>query len=203
MNKLIVKFRAVAQYIRIVEHLIEAHYISEPTANEKPQNIRRWSHMYGGLVFIETGTWRGNTTFEVAPYFDRCFTIELDPNLFAKARERFKETPKVTVLHGSSVDVLPLILADLGQPGTFYLDAHYCGFDTAKGSKNTPILEELKIIFNHRIKNHLIIIDDARAFVGLGDYPTIRKLGRFVRTYGPQYKMIIQNDAVVIFVENQ
>jgi len=172
----------------------------QPTCNEKREAILRWSRAYGGSVFIETGTWHGRTTYAMAPHFERCFTVELDPQLAQSAQELFRKFHNVTVLQGNSADLLPTILGDVWVRATFWLDAHYCGPRTAKGRRNTPILDELKVIFEHQVKDHLILIDDARAFIGIGGYPTIRKLARFVRTHAPQYEMIIQNDAIIIYL---
>ena len=67
--------------------------------------------------------------------------------------------------------------------------------------RRTPILPELEAIFAHPIGSHVILIDDARAFLGMKGYPTIKKIERFVRKEGKGYKMIINNDIIVIYRE--
>jgi len=199
MLQIVAKIKAIIQYLRIFEYSLESHYFVQPTGSEKWEAILRWSLAYGGSVFIETGTWHGRTTYALAPHFERCFTIELDPQLARSAQELFRKFQNVTVLQGNSADVLPTILSDIEVRATFWLDAHYCGSGTAKGRHNTPILDELKVIFEHQVKDHLILLDDARAFIGIGGYPTIRRLARFVRTHAAHYEMIIQNDAIIIY----
>ena len=47
----------------------------------------------------------------------------------------------------------------------------------AKGEVETPIRRELSQIFNHSIaSHHVILIDDARLFIGDHDWPTIEEL---------------------------
>ena len=72
---------------------------------------------------------------------------------------------------------------------------------TAGAKRRTPVLPELEAIFAHPIRNHVILIDDARAFIGMKGYPTIKNLERLVRKGTDDYKMIISNDIIVIYHE--
>ena len=198
------KFKAVIQYLRIFEHNIEAHYYRQPFSSEKSQLILRWAALHGGRIFVETGTWYGKTISNVASSFTKCYSIELDYVLYEAARERFKEMPWVQMVHGDSALAIHRVLEEIDGPTVFWLDAHYCGFDTAvgKGKRHTPILEELGSIFSHRVTNHLVLVDDARCFVGIGGYPTIRRLARFIRENGHGYEMRISDDVIVIYRES-
>lgn len=201
---LIEKFRALVQYLRIFEHTIESHYYRQPFASEKSQLILRWATLHGGRIFVETGTWHGKTVSNVASSFTKCYSIELDHDLYEVARERFIEMPWVQMVHGDSAQAIPRVLKEIDEPTVFWLDAHYCGFNTAvgKGIRHTPILEELASIFSHQVPNHLVLVDDARCFVGIGGYPTIRRLARFIRENGRGYEMRISDDVIVIYREN-
>lgn len=53
---------------------------------------------------------------------------------------------------------------------------------------------ELKSIFSHKIKEHVILIDDARCFTGQEDYPTIRALKEFVMKNRPDYLFEVKDD---------
>ncbi len=198
------KLKAVIQYLRIFEHTIESHYYRQPFSSEKSQLILKWAALHGGRVFVETGTWRGKTLSNVASSFTKCYSIELDEVLYQAARERFKKMSWVQMVHGDSAQAISLVLEEIDEPTVFWLDAHYCGFDTAvgKGKKHTPILEELSSIFSHRVPNHLVLVDDARCFVGIGGYPTIRRLARFIRENSHGYEMRISDDVIVIYREN-
>jgi hypothetical protein len=47
-------------------------------------------------------------------------------------------------------------------PCTFWLDAHWCGGETAGRGMTIPLMKELQIIERHRVKRHTILIDDMR-----------------------------------------
>src|SRR3990167_3220711 len=67
----------------------------------------------------------------------------------------------------------------------FWLDAHYSGTGTARGRKDTPIARELKAILTHRVRNHIIIIDDARLFNGQNSYPKLTWLRKLIKEKYP------------------
>ncbi len=78
----------------------------------------------------------------------------------------------------------------------FWLDAHYSGGDTAHAKDcETPIKEELKTILNDNPK-HIILIDDARLFVGENDYPKLLTIEGFVKGFGK--KMEVKDDIIRI-----
>ncbi len=131
-------------------------------------------------VLVETGTYQGDMVRALAGVFDRIYSIELDAGLCRQAQTRFRRQRHIRILHGDSARQLPAILAELRQPALFWLDAHYTGAHAGKGDTNTPIMKELADIFAHPIKQHVILIDDARLFVGKDDYPTVGELARFV-----------------------
>ncbi len=51
------------------------------------------------------------------------------------------------------------------------LEANIIGDGTARAEVDTPIMQEMKLIASHQLRNHVILIDDARLFVGTADYP--------------------------------
>jgi len=93
---------------------------------------------------------------------------------------------------------LPEILSSLKKPCLFWLDAHYSADSTIKGDVETPIAEELKAILHHSVQNHVILIDDARRFIGKNDYPTIKWLKDYVLKYRPDWSFEIENDIIRI-----
>ena len=94
---------------------------------------------------------------------------------------------------------MPDLLHSISRPCLFWLDAHYCGSITAKGNSITPIIEELQHIFNHHINDHVILIDDARAFIGQNDYPTIDELKEFIYKHHQECIIEIKNDIIRIY----
>ena len=169
------------------------------TEPEKREHIFKVSRIFGTRIFVETGTYLGLTTEFLAPHFEKCFTIEIDKDLYTKAKDRLKDFKNVQVLHGSSSTFLPRVLNQINEPTLFWLDAHYSGGTTGRGELYTPIKQELVKIFEHPIKNHVILIDDARFFIGIDDYPTVASIAKFVRKKGNGYQLRMYNDIMIIY----
>lgn len=164
----------------------------------KQRTIMEYAKRFSIHILIETGTYFGDTVYETRDKFSRIFSIELDKSLYEKAKKRFSKFDHISILHGNSGVVLPLILADITQPCLFWLDSHYSGGITAKSDLNTPIKEELKRIFAHPIKEHVILIDDAREFTGRNDYPTIEELKEFILMERPDWIFEVKHDIIRI-----
>lgn len=169
-----------------------------PPHEYKQHIITHLSSKIGISTFIETGTFLG-FMIEIMRYrFKKIVSIELDQNLFEKAKAKFLTEKNITILQGDSSKILPIVLIDLHEPALFWLDGHYSEGITAKGKLNTPIVSELKSILEHPIKDHLILIDDARCFVGIDDYPTVEELRTLVLKYNPALNFNVKNDIIVI-----
>ena len=125
-------------------------------------------------VFVETGTFLGETLYAVRNSFDKLISIEIDNAFASKAINRFKHWKKITVHCGDSGELLPSILNDIKDRTLFWLDGHYSGGYTSRGKLDTPIEAELNAIFKHSIKSHVILIDDSHCFGTLKDYPTLK-----------------------------
>ncbi|OHA91902.1 MAG: hypothetical protein A3J09_00110 [Candidatus Zambryskibacteria bacterium RIFCSPLOWO2_02_FULL_51_21] len=128
-------------------------------------------------VFVETGTYNGDMIARMKPYFEKIYSIELDLTLYQKAVDRFKNDPNIVLLNGDSADEINKVLPELKNPALFWLDAHGRGSITAD---NSPIIGELYAIFAHPIKEHSILIDDARHF----DRDTIRTMKSLANAHG-------------------
>jgi hypothetical protein len=132
-----------------------------PPGSAKMAALRQYGRRFRPKIFVETGTHVGNTTLNMSKHFARCVTIELSNELHARALKLFESIANVTCLHGNSGVVIKDILKTLDEPALFWLDAHHSGGETA-GAGYDPIFEELGAIYSHKIKNHIILIDDAR-----------------------------------------
>jgi hypothetical protein len=109
-------------------------------------------------VFIETGTYKGDTAAWAAEHFARVFTIEIDPDLHAAAEQRFARARHVCCRLGDSRAVLAEILPALGHaPALIWLDAHNCGCE----DRDSPLLAEIELV-NRFLPQAAILIDDAR-----------------------------------------
>jgi FkbM family methyltransferase len=119
---------------------------------------------YLNPVFVETGSCMGDgIQAALSAGFKEIYSIEIQPNLHAHCKERFKDNPNVHVILGSSIDELPKLLSKISTPITFWLDAHYSQGPTGYDPRTTcPLMQELKDIASHGIKTHTILIDDIR-----------------------------------------
>lgn len=113
-------------------------------------------------VFVETGTFWGENIPSKLPFFKEIHSIDLKEEYVVQARNKFP-FPNVTFHHGDSAEVLARLVNTWNEPVVFYLDAHWSGGETAKGSKETPLLEEMTIL-GKRQYDDIIFIDDTRFF---------------------------------------
>lgn len=148
--------------------------------------------------FVETGTFLGDMIEAQMNNFNQLYSIELSEPLYLKAKKRFEGLPKVEILNGDSGTVLVSLAKELTMPSIFWLDGHYSGGFTAKGDKDCPIIEELDAIFNGGQLKHIILIDDARLFVGKNAYPTIDELKHYISSQSLQYQLNIENDIIAL-----
>jgi hypothetical protein len=160
--------------------------------------LREYADRFGLRTLVETGTYRGGTIEALKDRFARIYSVELDDALYARARARFAGMAHVTLLHGDSADVLPALLPRLTGPALFWLDGHYSGPGTAKGRKETPIVEEIRAVLTHPIPGHVILIDDARVFGAWPDYPTLDEFRTLITTDRPGLTFHVEDDIIRI-----
>lgn len=149
-------------------------------------------------TIIETGTFLGDMIDAISDHFQRYVSIELSEQLAKKARNRFKNRKNVEIIIGDSSDRLPEVIEALDERAIFFLDGHYSGGITEKSDIETPILEEIRGILNHKIPDHIIVIDDARLFIGTRDYPDIDQFSRVINKLNPNARIKIDNDSIII-----
>ena len=181
--------------------------VEPPPYEVKREILSSYKDNYGLKIFIETGTFFGDTVEFFKNSFKKVYSIELAEDLAKKAKRRFENDSQVEIIQGDSGSVLKGILKDIGEPVLFWLDGHYSSeffvgdefIKTARTDKDTPVVEELDTILSAPI-NHVILIDDARGFDGLGDYPSISSIKRKVRkAKGSAYNCKVENDIIQIY----
>lgn len=170
--------------------------LPHPGHFEKQRIIREYGKRFAVQTFIETGTFVGYTVWAMLDQFRTIISIELAQNLYEMAKAEFAAYPHVTIAHGDSGQLLSPILAAVSEPCLFWLDGHYSGGITARGATETPILHELWHIFNHPVKDHVILIDDAHMFTGDHDYPTLEQLKQYVWQQRPGWEFVVRNDII-------
>ena len=149
-------------------------------ASPAPQHVKlgvlkRYGYLDG--IWIESGTFLGDTTRFLARTASMVYTIEPSTSLAARADARFRNRSNVKVLTGLSEAVLPSLLPEIVGTVSFWLDGHTSGGPTHLGPQVTPIREELGAIEAHlsRFENTAIFVDDIRGFTPnssyVGPYP--------------------------------
>ena len=138
-------------------------------ASPSPQFIKHKCLIRNGFnnaIWVESGTYLGQTTQVLANKSIEVFSIEPEPILFIRASKYFSKNKKITILKGVSEEVLPNLLPKLKGNINFWLDGHFSSGFTFKGTQITPIIDELKAIEDNlnNYNNICICIDDIRDF---------------------------------------
>lgn len=162
--------------------------------------LRRFQKSYSLETLVETGTYKGTTVDAMLNQFQQIYSIELDYELWKRAHDRFLQYPHVHVVQGDSGEVLPTILASIFDRCLFWLDGHFSGGETARRAKDTPIVGELAAIRSHHREDHVILIDDARYFNGMNDYPTLDSVFSMLKEINPDYVIRVVDDMIQAYL---
>ena len=128
--------------------------------------------------FIETGTYNGETTFALEPYFNKLYTIEFSEKYYNNTKNKYHGN-KINFILGDSSIVFQTLLPTISDNCIFFLDGHWSSGDTGKSEKDCPLVEEITHINNLFQNEAIIIVDDFRLF-GLRlneDWSNINKEG--------------------------
>ncbi len=172
--------------------------VGPPPHLVKQATVRQYGSRFGLDTLVETGTYMGDMVAALRSDFVRIYSIELDEQLYRFACRRFRGHLRISLLQGDSSVVLPSLLASISSPCLFWLDGHYSGGTTARAGRNTPIVDELQAIVRHSVRGHVILIDDARCFVGKDDYPTIEELRQLVARLRSNLQFQVLEDIIRI-----
>jgi len=118
-------------------------------------------------VCVETGTFKGDTTWRAAEVFEIVHTIELTEHYFQYARSgliRQGRWPNIHFYHGDSTFWVP-VLSQLhwDEPVLWYLDAHWFKDVGDRERTQMPLWKELQAIAI-RTQRDIIVVDDTHAF---------------------------------------
>jgi hypothetical protein len=162
----------------------------------KQRAIARYGRRYRARVLIETGTYVGDMVHAQRENFGELYSIELSPEYASRARERFAGDTHIHIVQGDSADVLASILTPVSERCVFWLDGHYSGGATARGPLDYPVLRELAQIREHGVRDHVILIDDSRLFVGDANSPSKADVIDAIRTINPNYVVEDRDDII-------
>ena len=90
-------------------------------------------------IFVETGTYLGETTNTAKDIFQQVHTIEIKKEFFENARAKFSQCLNVLCHLGDSSILLENICKTLNKPTCFWLDGHWSAGNTGKGLKSVPL----------------------------------------------------------------
>ncbi len=125
--KTLIKKTSLYQILLYLKFLVvERNNPLSPSANASKRifirNIAKKTYI---SVFIETGTYLGDTINAVKDLFDEIYSIELDTKLADRAKKIFKKYSKIHIIEGDSGKILPKLLEKINKPALFWLDAHW------------------------------------------------------------------------------
>jgi len=154
-------------------------------------------------VFIETGTYRGETAVWASRRFPRVVTLENFRPTYDETRARYGHIANIEFSFGHSTAVLPGLVQQLDQEALFWLDAHWMGEGSYGESDECPLVSELRIL-NQSGHTHFICIDDARLFQSppplphrIEQWPTI---GEILAELGKKDRYTLIDEDVIVSV---
>ncbi len=194
--------------LRFVEKMQKASSIRQwnegklksPPAAVKQKKVTETAKEHFISHMVETGTYMGDMVAATRNIFFRIDSIELNKDFYNKAQQRFKSDRHIHLWQGDSPDILRSLVKEFDHPILFWLDAHYSGGQTARSEENgdTPIGKELEILFSFWNPKSVILIDDARLFVGKDNYPTIESLIAMLAKLRPGLSVTVAEDIIKI-----
>lgn len=150
-------------------------------------------------VFVETGTYLGDTTWWFRNDFERLYTVEVDPFLNEQAKARFAGMHHIEPLLGDSSSVLGSIVPRIDSKAMYWLDGHYSAGITGSGESHCPIMAELVVIYGHARAPFVIVIDDARCFGDDPAYPTVAAVrDRIASLSNDRDVVTVENDMIIV-----
>lgn len=143
-------------------------------------------HLDPDVVFIETGTYLGQTSRWAASRCREVHTIELSESLYQRISPSLVRKG-IKAYRGDSSEVLETILKDLeAESVVIWLDAHWSGGITARAdSGDTPVKSEILQVEEwlraHPGSRVALLVDDLRDFERDSEYPRLDFLLEFAR----------------------
>ena len=155
-------------------------------------------------IFVETGTFRGDTMELARHEFPECHSAELSAEYYEAALLRFAGAANVHLFQGDS----PTLLRSqqprfASRPTFFWLDAHWCAAESTAGEQSQcPLLDELSAIGSIHPQS-VVLIDDARYFLGpppapheISGWPDWESVSAALRRLSTSHVIVCSNDVI-------
>lgn len=150
-------------------------------------------------VFVETGTFLGNTARWASQHFSTVFTIEFAEAIYHQAVSAHQHIAHISFLYGHTREKLAEVVNTLSTPAIFWLDAHWSDGATYGANDECPVLDEVTIILQSA-HNHFILIDDARMFLAPPPYPhqatawpDLNAITQALNAQGERYTLVLED----------
>jgi hypothetical protein len=166
--------------------------------------------LLGCELFVETGTFHGESSVRAAQVFPRVMTCEKTEEIRALAQKSFTAIPNIQSFLGDSAEFLGAQRhAYAEKPTCFWLDAHWCASSIEVGAGGqTRLLAELEALGTLNDRS-AIFIDDARYYLGppkppnqWRDWPDIAAVVDALRATSSNHALVVYND-VLCFVPKE
>lgn len=160
-------------------------------------------------LFVETGTFEGDSLKSASELFDECYSVELSESYHRKAKERFATNPGIAVALGPSPEFLKINQAKFrSRPTVFWLDAHWCAAEhTDADAGQSPLMQELLALGSLHPQS-TILIDDARLYLApppaphrVSEWPDFHGVVTTLLQLGPSHRVMVLNDVVIFHPE--
>lgn len=165
--------------------------------------ITKLRDLFGVKLFVEAGTYNGETARWAATEFEQVVTIENSQILYDQTSFKYNHLKNVQFIAGDTRKCLEEIVPSLEEITIFWLDSHWCGGDSYGESDQCPLLEELEIL-NESSLNHIVLIDDARLFLAppplpnnLKYWPGIDQVIVALKSNFTDRYIVIQEDVII------
>jgi hypothetical protein len=158
-------------------------------------------------LFVETGTFKGDSLRIARQFFAECHSVEMSDVLYQEASQAFRSQDRIHLHHGASPAFLRGMRERLAQTPTLYwLDAHWCVADNTVGADSqSPLLQELDAIGALHSQS-VLLIDDARLYLcpppkphRMGDWPDFHAIVRQLLSMSSTHRLMIYNDVIVFY----
>ncbi len=159
-------------------------------------------------IFVETGTFNGDTIELVKDSFPEIYSIEISSEHYKKACIRFAGYPHIRLIEGNSATTLSNLFNTklIHKSVLFFLDAHWCVAEDHSGLQSQcPLLEEIISIRNLNEKS-MILIDDARLFTSsplephnIDNWPLFSEIISALNKLSDQHDLMIINDVITFY----